>query len=449
MIYPGVEMHIGDNTGYAPSSNTWTAPAMASGSTKYICVRAVDQAGNKSSWAGPAGFTYSPTGSSPSVTTIVSDLPDPTTVGVSYTVSVTVTGTGTPTGTVSVSDGTGATCSITLAAGAGNCTLPSTTAGSKTITATYSGDSTNAASSNTAMHTVNKATPVINTWPTASSITYGQTLVSSILSGGDATPSGTFAWITPATAPGAGTAAQAVRFTPTNIANYNTVDSTVSVTVNQAVPTITTLPSATAINYLQTLANSTLSGGAASVAGSFAFTAPATAPNAGTYSASITFTPTDGVNYTTATGSVNVTVNKLTPTVTNWGSATAITYGESLADSTLSGVAASVPGTVTFDDDSIEPNAGPYTAAVTFTPDDTTNYNIPSPVGRSTLRLTRRIRPSPLLLRPAEQQRWYRYTLGHGTWWDGNIHLNNSRCLHSVCGTTVTLCQRRYMQYRC
>ncbi|MEI6786218.1 MAG: hypothetical protein WCQ21_35500, partial [Verrucomicrobiota bacterium] len=58
----------------------------------------------------------------------------------------------------------------------------------------------------------------------------------------------------------------------------------------------------------QTLAAATLSGGAGGVAGSFAFTTPATAPGAGTAAQGVTFTPTDLVNYTTATTTVNVTV---------------------------------------------------------------------------------------------------------------------------------------------
>jgi hypothetical protein len=63
-----------------------------------------------------------------------------------------------------------------------------------------------------------------------------------------------------------------------------------------------------AITYGQTLANSTLSGGAGSVPGSFAFTSPATAPAVGTALQSIAFEPTDSANYHSVTGSVSVTV---------------------------------------------------------------------------------------------------------------------------------------------
>jgi len=88
--------------------------------------------------------------------------------------------------------------------------------------------------------------------------------------------------------------------------------SVITQTVNQATATITTAPTATAISYGQTLASSTLSGGVGSVAGSFAFTTPATAPGVGSAAQNVTFTPTNA-NYTAATTTVSVTVNKATP----------------------------------------------------------------------------------------------------------------------------------------
>jgi len=81
-------------------------------------------------------------------------------------------------------------------------------------------------------------------------------------------------------------------------------------TDTRSTPTITTLPTASAITYGAALSASTLSGGSASVGGSFAFTTPSTLPtSANTYSAPVTFTPTDTTSYNTASGNVNVTVN--------------------------------------------------------------------------------------------------------------------------------------------
>jgi formylglycine-generating enzyme required for sulfatase activity len=222
---------------------------------------------------------------------------------------------------------------------------------------------------------VNKATPTITTAPTATAITYGQTLASSTLSGGVASVAGSFAFTAPATVPAVGTAAQSVTFTPTDSARYTSVTTTVSVIVNKATPTITTAPTATAIANGQTLASSTLSGGVASVAGSFAFTAPATVPAVGTAAQSVTFTPTDTAHYSNVVTAVSVTVNsKATPTITTAPTATAITYGQTLASSTLSGGAASVAGTFAFTTPSILPGAGVTAQSVTFTPTDTANY---------------------------------------------------------------------------
>jgi len=81
---------------------------------------------------------------------------------------------------------------------------------------------------------VNKATPTILVVPTASPITYGQTLASSVLSSGTASVAGSFAFTTTSTAPSAGTASQGVTFTPADTANYSTALTTASVTVNPA-----------------------------------------------------------------------------------------------------------------------------------------------------------------------------------------------------------------------
>jgi len=76
-------------------------------------------------------------------TTITSHLPNPSVVGQPVTVQFTVvpaTGYGTPTGRVSVNGGAGVTCSATLAAGSGSCSLTFQTKGSKRLAATYAGD---------------------------------------------------------------------------------------------------------------------------------------------------------------------------------------------------------------------------------------------------------------------------------------------------------------------
>src|SRR5580658_1994092 len=220
-----------------------------------------------------------------------------------------------------------------------------------------------------------KTTPTVSAWPTASAITYGQTLASSTLSGGTASVTGSFSWTTSTTAPGAGSPSEGVTFTPTDTTDYNTVAGSVGVTVNKATPTVSAWPTASAITYSQTLASSTLTGGTASVPGAFAWTTPTTSPGAGTPSESVTFTPTDATDYNTVAGTVNVTVSQATPTVSAWPTASAITSGQTLSLSTLSGGTASVPGSFAWTTPAITPSAGTPSESVTFTPSDATNYS--------------------------------------------------------------------------
>ncbi|MGE5688099.1 MAG: Ig-like domain repeat protein [Gemmatimonadota bacterium] len=85
-------------------------------------------------------------------TTITSDNPDPSLLTQAVTVTFTVTAAAaTPTGTVTVSDGQ-VSCSATVAAG--QCQLTPITAGTRTLTASYPGSDTFAASSGTASHQV-------------------------------------------------------------------------------------------------------------------------------------------------------------------------------------------------------------------------------------------------------------------------------------------------------
>ena len=88
-------------------------------------------------------------------TTITVARPDPTVAGEPYTITWTVTvnapGAGTPTGVITVSDGVDS-CAAAVVAGA--CSLTSTTAGAKTLTATYGGDANFAVSVDRAPHTV-------------------------------------------------------------------------------------------------------------------------------------------------------------------------------------------------------------------------------------------------------------------------------------------------------
>ena len=90
-------------------------------------------------------------------TNIVSDSPDPSTVGEAVTVQFQVTAaTGTPTGTVSVTSSSGETCSAAAADGA--CSLTFAAAGSPTITASYAGGGDFAPSTDDEPHEVSGST---------------------------------------------------------------------------------------------------------------------------------------------------------------------------------------------------------------------------------------------------------------------------------------------------
>lgn len=163
---------------------------------------------------------------------------------------------------------------------------------------------------------------------------------------------------------------------------------TVTVTVSAAnTPTITVLPAASAISFGQMLADSALTGGAAtnaiagvSVPGVFSFLNPAQSPTAGTNSATVLFTPIDLTNYSSVSTNVSITVNKTTPALTS-PSASVIIVGDSLGSSILTGGSAvnlinnaSVAGGFAFTTPSIIPQVGVTNVSVTFTPADANNY---------------------------------------------------------------------------
>jgi N-acetylneuraminic acid mutarotase len=240
---------------------------------------------------------------------------------------------------------------------------------SVTLTPTDTTDYTTATS--TVTQTVNQATPTI-TWATPSPITYGTALSATQLNA-TSTVAGTFAY-TPAsgTVLTAGSHTLSVTLTPTDTTDYTTATSTVTQTVNQATPTITWATPA-AITYGTALSATQLDA-TSTVAGTFAYTpAAGSVPNTGAQTLSVTLTPTDTTDYTTATATVQLTVSKAAPAIT-WPTPAAVTYGTALsatqlnASSTVAGTFAYTPasGTVL--------TAGAHTLSVTLTPTDTTDY---------------------------------------------------------------------------
>ena len=162
-----------------------------------------------------------------------------------------------------------------------------------------------------------KSPPTLTWAPSpAASLTYPAPLTSTQLNA-TSSVAGTFSYNpTNGTVLNAGTNTLVGTFTPSNTTNYSSGGTiTNTVVVAKGTPTISVIPTASSISYSRTLASSTLSGGVASVAGSFAFTTPSTLPPVGTSSQTVTFTPQNTANYNTVTTTVSVTVGNGSQTI--------------------------------------------------------------------------------------------------------------------------------------
>src|SRR6185503_9174191 len=219
-----------------------------------------------------------------------------------------------------------------------------------------------------------KATPVL-TWPTPADIIYGTALGATQLNATANVP-GAFVY-TPAAGEvlNAGAAQTlSVAFTPTDAANYTSATKTVAINVLKATPVLT-WPTPADIVYGTALSTTQLNA-ASSVPGTFVYNPAAGAVlSAGAaQTLSVTFTPTDGANYTTATRSVEINVLKATPVLT-WSTPADIVYGTVLSATPLN-ASASVPGTFVYTAAAgIVLHAGAAQGlSVGFTPTDAANY---------------------------------------------------------------------------
>jgi hypothetical protein len=123
-----------------------------------------------------------------------------------------------------------------------------------------------------------------------------------------------------------------------------------------------------------TVASPLVVGAAGTISSTTVYVRLAASTAAGSYSGNIQLTSTGATGVNVAT--VSSTVSKVTPTITSAPTAAAITFGQSLASSSLSGGTGSVPGSFAFTSTSATPSgAGSYSTGITFTPTDTTNYN--------------------------------------------------------------------------
>lgn len=158
-----------------------------------------------------------------------------------------------------------------------------------------------------------------------------------------------------------------------------------SIATTPANPTVTYPTVTTTITYGQTLADAGLNNnGSASytgdpnaVAGTFAFQNPGLIPGAGTYQATVVFTPTNSVAYNSVTGTVNVVVNKANQTI-SWSNPEAIPFGTPLSSAQLNAIVTGISGGTAPGSLSYAPSAGTIlssgTHLLTVTAAETVNY---------------------------------------------------------------------------
>jgi hypothetical protein len=219
---------------------------------------------------------------------------------------------------------------------------------------------------------VAKATSEIQ-WPVPDPVTYGTRLSPLQLCAMASVP-GSFEYI-----PGLGAVLAAgehklsVVFTPADTVGYSSSRAAVSVTVAKATPAIT-WPTPDPIAYGAALSATQLNA-KASLPGSFTF-APAAGEilTPGVHELSVTFTPTDTLNYSRVRAVVSLTVAEKAPALITWLGPAAISYGTALSAAQLNATA-SVPGTFTYtpsEGNVLAP--GKYTLSASFTPSDTEKY---------------------------------------------------------------------------
>ncbi len=160
--------------------------------------------------------------------------------------------------------------------------------------------------------------------------------------------------------------------TGTNLSDYAVIYVDGALTIGQATPSITWANPAPVV-YGTALGIAQLDA-TASVPGTLVYTpAAGTIPQAGNDTLSVTFTPTDSIDYTTATKSVQLTVNQATPVIT-WANPANIVYGTALSNVQLDATA-SVDGTFVYTPPAgTEFMVGSHQLSVTFTPTDLADY---------------------------------------------------------------------------
>ena len=218
-----------------------------------------------------------------------------------------------------------------------------------------------------------RSTPVI-TWPTPDPIAYGEKLTFAQLNA-TASVEGTFVY-TPG--PGyvlpVGTHTLWVTFTPADLSGYAPHQSAISIVVTRATPALS-WPTPADIIYGRTLDDAQLNA-SSPVPGTFEYSpAAGEVLSPGTHTLAVTFTPTDGTNYTTAQASVSIAVARAATKI-DWPRPEPISYGTHLSTTQLCATAA-VPGSFEYNPGlGAVLAAGEHKLSLVFTPTDRLGYSI-------------------------------------------------------------------------
>ena len=225
-----------------------------------------------------------------------------------------------------------------------------------------------------------------------SKLTLGNTVF--VEAGTDNVIEGILSWSNPDAIPAAGTTQAGWVFKPADSTHYAELTGTAAITVARATPAVVTVPTVAEREYnpAVALADSDMTGGSvtgadgSSLAGTWSFTGTNIIPTVNNKGYQAVFTPDDADNYNTVTRTITVKVTKATPVIAEKPTASVLTYGQTLSDSTLTGGKATyktadgteVAGTFAWKNSSIKPTVADSQKTeydVTFTPSDTDNYN--------------------------------------------------------------------------
>lgn len=212
--------------------------------------------------------------------------------------------------------------------------------------------------------------PSLVTWNIPTPIVYGTRLSAAQLNATASVP-GVFIYAPPAgTILHAGVQTLTVSFTPTDT-TYPATTSTVTLTVTQATPVVTWAQPAPIV-YATPLSGTQLRA-RANVQGTFAYDPPAgTVVAVGSQTLAVTFTPTDAIDYTIATGWVTLNVTPAAPVIT-WNPA-ALAPGMALGPAQLNATA-NTQGVFVFDPPAgTVLDVGSHSLAAFFQPADTVDY---------------------------------------------------------------------------